>query len=167
MLFRSQADGRLCPTPPGRRRDRKAQSAQRGSRRLRLSVRRRTRRRPSARPHARSSSARPPPSPAGLAVFCQVVLNKGDDDIAQASINIRMDEDLKKQFDAFCSDVGMSMTTAFCVFAKTAVRERRIPFEISPRNDPFYSSTNTTRLRRSIAQMATTGGTVHEVPSDD
>lgn len=24
----------------------------------------------------------------------------------------------------------MSMTTAFCVFAKTVVRERRIPFEI-------------------------------------
>jgi addiction module antitoxin, relB/dinJ family len=41
-----------------------------------------------------------------------------------------MDEDLKKQFDNFCSDVGMSMTTAFCIFAKTVVRERRIPFEI-------------------------------------
>lgn len=29
-----------------------------------------------------------------------------------------MDEDLKKQFDAFCSDIGMSMTTAICVFVK-------------------------------------------------
>lgn len=50
--------------------------------------------------------------------------------MAQTSVNIRMDEDLKKQFDNFCSDVGMSMTTAFCIFAKTVVRERRIPFEI-------------------------------------
>ena len=41
--------------------------------------------------------------------------------MAQTNINIRMDEDLKRQFDAFCSDIGMSMTTAFCVFAKTAV----------------------------------------------
>ena len=41
--------------------------------------------------------------------------------MAQTNINIRMDEDLKKQFDAFCSDIGMNMTTAFCVFAKTAV----------------------------------------------
>ena len=48
--------------------------------------------------------------------------------MAQTSINIRIDEELKKQFDAFCSDIGMSMTTAFCVFAKTVVREKRIPF---------------------------------------
>ena len=51
--------------------------------------------------------------------------------MAQTNVNIRMDEELKKQFDAFCSDIGMSMTTAICVFAKKAVRERRIPFEIT------------------------------------
>ena len=50
--------------------------------------------------------------------------------MAQTNISIRMDEDLKKQFEKFCSDVGMSMTTAFCVFAKTAVRKQRIPFYI-------------------------------------
>ena len=55
--------------------------------------------------------------------------------MAQTSVNTRMDEDLKKQFDNFCSDVGMSMTTAFCIFAKTVVRERRIPFEIRT-NEP-------------------------------
>ena len=50
--------------------------------------------------------------------------------MANANINIRMDSDLKKQFEAFCSDMGMSMTTAFNIFAKKAVREYRIPFEI-------------------------------------
>lgn len=59
--------------------------------------------------------------------------------MAQTNINIRMDAELKKQFEAFCSDIGMSMTTAFCVFAKKAVRERRIPFEITADSDPFYS----------------------------
>ena len=87
--------------------------------------------------------------------------------MAQTNINIRMDEDLKKQFDAFCSDIGMNMTTAFCVFAKTAVRERRIPFEISAESDPFYSQSNMSRLRKSIAQMEATGGKVHEVNLDD
>ena len=87
--------------------------------------------------------------------------------MAQTNINIRMDEDLKKQFDAFCSDIGMSMTTAFCVFAKTAVRERRIPFEISTEKDPFYGPNNMARLRESIAQMEATGGTIHEVQFDD
>ena len=50
--------------------------------------------------------------------------------MAQATMNIRMDADLKKQFEAFCSEIGMTMTTAVCVFAKMAVKERRIPFEI-------------------------------------
>lgn len=46
------------------------------------------------------------------------------------NINIRMDRDLKREFEAFCADMGMSMTTAFTIFAKKAVREYRIPFEI-------------------------------------
>lgn len=87
--------------------------------------------------------------------------------MAQVNVNIRMDADLKKQFEAFCSDIGMNMTTAFCVFAKKAVRERRIPFEITADNDPFYSSSNMKRLEKSIAQLETTGGTVHEVNMDD
>ena len=50
--------------------------------------------------------------------------------MAQTNVNIRMDSDLKTQFEAFCTDMGMTMTTAFTVFAKKAVREYRIPFEI-------------------------------------
>lgn len=87
--------------------------------------------------------------------------------MAQTNVSIRMDEDLKKQFDAFCADIGMSMTTAICVFAKKAVRERRIPFDITADNDPFYSRENIERLKKSIAQMEATGGTVHEVNLDD
>lgn len=51
--------------------------------------------------------------------------------MAQATFSIRMDETLKKQFDALCSDFGMNATTAFNIFAKAVVRERKIPFEIS------------------------------------
>ena len=87
--------------------------------------------------------------------------------MAQTNVSIRMDEDLKKQFDAFCADIGMTMTTAICVFAKKAVRERRIPFDITADNDPFYSRENIERLKKSIAQMEATGGTVHEVNLDD
>ena len=49
------------------------------------------------------------------------------------NVNIRMDETLKKQFEDFCSEIGMNMTTAFTVFAKKVVQENRIPFEISCR----------------------------------
>lgn len=54
--------------------------------------------------------------------------------MANTNINIRMDSDLKKQFEAFCADVGMTMTTAFNIFARKTVREYRIPFEISGDN---------------------------------
>ena len=64
-----------------------------------------------------------------------------------------------------CNDMGLSMTAAFTIFAKTVTREKRIPFEVSV--DPFYSEENMARLRKSIAQMEATGGTVHEVDFDD
>ena len=48
-----------------------------------------------------------------------------------ANINIRMDANLKKQFEAFCADMGMTMPPAINIFARKAVRENRIPFEIS------------------------------------
>ena len=54
--------------------------------------------------------------------------------MASTSINIRMDSELKNQFEAFCADMGMSMSTAFNIFAKKSVREYRIPFEIGAEN---------------------------------
>lgn len=50
--------------------------------------------------------------------------------MAQATFSIRMDEDLKKQFDNLCTDFGMTASTAFNIFARAVVRERKIPFEI-------------------------------------
>lgn len=50
--------------------------------------------------------------------------------MAQATFSVRMDEALKRQFDALCADFGMNATTAFNIFARAVVRERRIPFEI-------------------------------------
>jgi DNA-damage-inducible protein J len=51
--------------------------------------------------------------------------------MAQTNINIRIDENLKRDFDGLCSDLGLTMSAAFNVFAKTMVRQQRIPFEIS------------------------------------
>ena len=50
--------------------------------------------------------------------------------MAQATFSIRMDGDLKKQFDNLCTDFGMTASTAFNIFARAVVRERKIPFEI-------------------------------------
>ena len=75
--------------------------------------------------------------------------------MAQAvNVNFRMDADLKKSMEQGCSELGMSMTTAFTIFAKKVSRERRIPFEVSV--DPFFSETNTRYLER-IAQDVAQG----------
>lgn len=52
------------------------------------------------------------------------------------SVTIRMDENLKKEAEVLFADMGLNMTTAFTVFAKAAVREGRIPFEIRAYSEP-------------------------------
>ena len=48
--------------------------------------------------------------------------------MATTNVNIRMDSDLKRQFESFCSEVGLNMSIAFNMFAKKTVRDQRIPF---------------------------------------
>ena len=56
--------------------------------------------------------------------------------MANVNVTIRMDEHLKEQADELFSDLGLSMSAAFTMFAKQAVREQRIPFAIK-RNVPI------------------------------
>ena len=71
--------------------------------------------------------------------------------MAQTLVNIRMDEKLKKSMEKTCQELGMTMTTAFNIFAKKMSREKRIPFEVSV--DPFYSENNIKILKESIKQL--------------
>ncbi len=87
--------------------------------------------------------------------------------MSQATLNVRMDSHLKKQFEDLCIDFGMTPSTAVNVFVKTLVRERRIPFEIAAPRDPFYSESNMKRLRESIQQLEAGKGTPHELIGDD
>lgn len=83
--------------------------------------------------------------------------------MAQTNINIRMDEDLKKNFDEICTELGLNMTTAFNVFARAVVRRQGIPFEITINDDPFYSETNQARLRKSISALNAGLGKVQDL----
>lgn len=71
--------------------------------------------------------------------------------MAQAMVNFRMDEELKKNMEKVYSDMGLSMTTAFTIFAKKVSREKRIPFEISA--DSFYSESNMKHLEKVVADI--------------
>ncbi len=51
--------------------------------------------------------------------------------MAQANINIRIDEEVKKQFDEICEQLGLTMSAAINIFAKTMIREQGMPFKVS------------------------------------
>ena len=51
------------------------------------------------------------------------------------NVTFRVDEDIKEQADDLFSDLGMSLSTAFNIFLRQAIREQQIPFAIR-RNIP-------------------------------
>ena len=81
----------------------------------------------------------------------------------QTTLSIRMDADIKKRFDIFCADAGMNATVAVNMFARAVLREKRIPFEITGSDDPFYSVKNQARLREAMDQLELGGGTAREL----
>lgn len=70
------------------------------------------------------------------------------DDYDMANVNIRVDDDLKKEAENIFSALGLSMSTATNVFYKQVVRCGGIPFDL--RLDPFYSAENQAHLQKAI-----------------
>ena len=72
--------------------------------------------------------------------------------MAQAvNVNFRLDEDVKKRMEQTCSELGLSMSAAFTIFAKKVGREKRIPFEVAV--DPFYSESNIRYLENIVRDI--------------
>lgn len=55
--------------------------------------------------------------------------------MSTTNINIRIDENLKKDADQLFSDLGLTMSTAITIFLKSAISHNGIPFEIK-RKEP-------------------------------
>lgn len=67
------------------------------------------------------------------------------------NVNFKMDAEDKKRMEQACKAMGMSMSTAFIIFAKKVGTEFRIPFEVSA--DPFYSESNIRHLEAIVQDM--------------
>ena len=80
--------------------------------------------------------------------------------MSQVLVNFRMDEEDKKGMEEVCKALGLSMTTAFNIFAKKIRREKRIPFELSI--DPFYSESNINYLNRITSEIDSGSATLAE-----
>ncbi|MCI9033988.1 MAG: type II toxin-antitoxin system RelB/DinJ family antitoxin [Lachnospiraceae bacterium] len=66
------------------------------------------------------------------------------------NVNFRLDEEVKKSMEQVCSDLGLSMSSAFTIFAKKVSREKRIPFDVSI--VPFYSESNRRYLEKKMEE---------------
>ena len=60
--------------------------------------------------------------------------------MASTNLNIRVDEDLKKQADELFKDLGLSMSSAITVFLKTSINYGGIPFEVKKNTGRNMSS---------------------------
>ena len=72
--------------------------------------------------------------------------------MAQATITIRVEPTLKKNFDALCEEFGLSVSSAINIFMKAVVREKKIPFEIkkdteTPRRVKDYTEMSNEEFR--------------------
>lgn len=69
------------------------------------------------------------------------------------TVTLRFDDNMKKELDEMVDQMGMNLTTFFMVYAKRALRERRIPFEITAPAEPFYSAENMEQLQKADEQV--------------
>ncbi len=69
------------------------------------------------------------------------------------TVSIRLDDEMKQQLDIMCDEMGMNITTFFMIYAKKALRDRRIPFEIAAPVDPFYAETNMAQIAKAKQQV--------------
>ena len=70
------------------------------------------------------------------------------------TVSLRFDDQMKTDLDKMCSDMGMNITTFFMIYAKKALRDRRIPFDITAPEDPFYNPSNILQIKKAEAQVA-------------
>ena len=50
--------------------------------------------------------------------------------MADTTVTIRVDEEVKRRFELFCNDVGMNMSVAVNLFIRASLKEQKIPFSI-------------------------------------
>lgn len=89
--------------------------------------------------------------------------------MSQATISIRVDHTLKKNFDSLCEAFGLSATSAFNIFMKAVVRERKIPFEIRADNQELIRQNAISafkNMRRTLAESGMPEMTLDEINAE-
>ncbi|MCL1803704.1 MAG: type II toxin-antitoxin system RelB/DinJ family antitoxin [Eubacteriaceae bacterium] len=70
--------------------------------------------------------------------------------MGQTDIHFQIDEALKRDFEELCSELGLTMSTAFIIFAKASLRKNGIPFpmELETPNSATLSALDEVRQQK-------------------
>ncbi|MCL2811932.1 MAG: type II toxin-antitoxin system RelB/DinJ family antitoxin [Clostridia bacterium] len=70
------------------------------------------------------------------------------------STTIRLDDNVKRDFETVVNNLGMSMTTAITLFAKATIKHQGIPFAVTldPFDDPVVRERIMQELKRRSAR---------------
>ena len=82
--------------------------------------------------------------------------------MSSVNVTVRIDEDTKREFDIFCENVGMNITTAFNMFIKATLRTRELPFsvtdiEVESFSREFIAARGKEALRKAQEQASING----------
>lgn len=67
--------------------------------------------------------------------------------MAQSAMTVRLDSQMKAQFDSLCEQFGMSANTAINIFVNAVVRSKSIPFSINLKKE---NEINGDEFKRSV-----------------
>ena len=85
--------------------------------------------------------------------------------IPQTRISIRMDTPTKVEFENIVNNIGLNMGVAVNAFAKSVIKHRGIPFDLTEEQDPFFSPYNQRYIQESFDEAAN-GNVIRKTPEE-
>lgn len=85
--------------------------------------------------------------------------------MAISTFSVRMESDVKNELDKICAQLGLNTSVAINIFARTVIREKRIPFEISLATGETAGANAFQALRKQAKANGVQGMSLSEINS--
>ena len=86
--------------------------------------------------------------------------------MAISTFSVRMESDVKNELDKICDQLGLNTSVAINIFARTVIREKRIPFEISLATGETAGANAFQALRKQAKANGVQGMSLSEINSE-
>jgi len=86
--------------------------------------------------------------------------------VAISTFSVRMESDVKNELDKICAQLGLNTSVAINIFARTVIREKRIPFEISLATGETAGANAFQALRKQAKANGVQGMSLSEINSE-